>query len=199
MYWGRPVPSFGDPSARLLVVGLAPGAHGANRTGRLFTGDRSGAWLFRAMYRSGFANQPTSKHRNDGLELRDAYVTAVVRCAPPDNKPTITERDSCMPYLESELRLLMNLRVVVCLGAFAWNVIKGRFITRNPGLPKLGPTKFAHGAEVAVSTYLLLASYHPSQQNTFTGRLTEEMLDSVFRRAREIVESPGAFRYQEVT
>lgn len=180
-YWGRPVPGFGDPAARLLVVGLAPAAHGGNRTGRVFTGDRSGDWLFAALYRAGFANQPTSVRAGDGLELRRAYVAAAVRCAPPDNKPTIDERDRCLPYLRRELALLDQVGVVVALGQFAWDVM-----CRELGLrPK---PRFGHGAEVAEGERVLIASYHPSQQNTFTGKLTEPMFDAVFTRARVLTE-----------
>jgi uracil-DNA glycosylase len=180
-YWGRPVPGFGDPAARLLVLGLAPAAHGANRTGRMFTGDHSGHFLYRALHRAGFANQPTSHHRDDGLGLADCYVTAPVRCAPPQNRPTAQERDNCADYLAAELDLL-PVRVVVALGGFAWNV----------ALRHLGPVRpapaFSHGMEVDVSPEVrLLGSYHVSQQNTFTGRLTEAMIDSVFERAREIL------------
>ncbi len=176
-YWGRPLPGYGDPRARIVVLGLAPAAHGGNRTGRIFTGDRSGDWLFRAMYRAGLANQPTSEHRDDGLELRDAYVTAAVRCAPPANRPTPTERDSCLPYFARELELLDRARVIVCLGSFAWDAA-----LRALGSPSPKP-RFGHGAQANVGTYLLVGSYHPSQQNTFTGKLTEEMLDAVFGRA----------------
>jgi uracil-DNA glycosylase family 4 len=180
-YWGRPVPGFGDPAARLLVVGLAPAAHGGNRTGRVFTGDRSGDWLFAALYRAGFANQPTSVHAGDGLVLRRAYVAAAVRCAPPDNKPTIDERDRCVPYLRRELALLDQVGVVVALGQFAWDVM-----CRELGLrPK---PRFGHGAEAAAGERVLIASYHPSQQNTFTGKLTEPMFDAVFTRARVLTE-----------
>jgi uracil-DNA glycosylase family 4 len=180
-YWARPVPGFGDPDARAIVVGLAPGAHGANRTGRVFTGDRSGEWLYRALHRAGFANQPTSLSRGDGLTLRDCWVTVTVRCAPPDNKPTPAERDACMPFLVDELRLLRRARVLVCLGAFAWDSL-----LRALDAPSPRP-KFAHAAEASVSGYTLLGSYHPSQQNTFTGKLTEPMLDAVFARARALV------------
>ena len=176
-YWGRPVPGFGDPAARVLILGLAPAAHGANRTGRVFTGDRSGDWLFRAMHRAGFANQPTSTHADDGLLLTDAYVGAAVRCAPPDNKPTIDERDRCLPFLRREILLLDRLRVVVVLGKFAYDVVARELgVTRRPA--------FGHCVEAATPTGLtLLCSFHPSQQNTFTRRLTEEMLDAVFTRA----------------
>lgn len=177
VYWGRPVPGFGDPAARLVVVGLAPGAHGANRTGRVFTGDRSGEWLYRALHRAGFANQPTSIARDDGLSLRDAWVTVCVRCAPPDNKPTPAERDACLPFLVDELAYLRRARSIVCLGRFAWDgVLRALGTDARP--------KFAHGAEAVVAGYTLLGSYHPSQQNTFTGKLTESMLDAVFARAR---------------
>ncbi|HEX9103099.1 MAG TPA: uracil-DNA glycosylase [Polyangia bacterium] len=179
-YWARPVPGFGDPSARLVVVGLAPGAHGANRTGRVFTGDRSGEWLYRALHRAGFANQATATDRDDGLLLRDCWVTVCVRCAPPDNKPTPAERDACLPFFVDELRLLGRARVIVCLGAFAWDgVLRALAHERRP--------KFAHAAEATVAGYALVGSYHPSQQNTFTGKLTEPMLDAVFARARALV------------
>ena len=175
------MPGFGDPAARLVVVGLAPGAHGANRTGRVFTGDRSGEWLYRALHRAGFANQPRSTDRDDGLALRDCWVTVCVRCAPPDNKPTPAERDACLPFLVDELRLLRRARVLVCLGALR---LGRRRCARSPRPPR---PKFAHGAEAAVGDYTLLGSYHPSQQNTFTGKLTEPMLDAVFARARALV------------
>ncbi len=178
-YWGRGVPSFGDPQARLLIVGLAPAAHGANRTGRMFTGDRSGDWLFRALHRAGFANQPESVDTTDGLELHDAYVSAVVHCAPPENKPTPAERENCLSYLERELETMPRLRVLVVLGAFAYQAVLRHFKIR-PRPP------FAHGAEVSLPSGLtLLCSFHPSQRNTFTGKLTESMLDTVFERARE--------------
>lgn len=184
VYWGRPVPGFGDPSARVLVLGLAPAAHGANRTGRMFTGDRSGDWLFRAMHRAGLANQPESLHREDGLELRGAWVASAVRCAPPDNKPSPAERDNCRVFLQRELALLARLRVVVCLGAFAHEAACSEFGLR----PR---PKFAHLAEAPAPNGLtLLCSFHPSQQNTFTGRLTEPMLDAVFARAVELANSP---------
>ena len=180
-YWGRPVPSFGDPAARVLVCGLAPAAHGANRTGRVFTGDRSGDWLFAALHRAGFANQPTSTHRDDGLRLTDCYITACVHCAPPANHPTPAERDNCLPYLAEELRLLPRAFVLVCLGAFAWAGV-ARTLHRLLGLPRCD-VSFGHGAEAGVGPYTLLGCYHPSQQNTFTGRLTEAMLDAVLTRA----------------
>lgn len=179
-YWGRPVPGFGDPAARLLVVGLAPAAHGGNRTGRVFTGDRSGDWLFRALWRAGYANQPTSVHVDDGLRLTDAYVAAAVRCAPPDNKPSVEERDTCLPYLEREWALLHRVGVVVVLGSFAYQVMAG--MTGLRGRPKFG-----HGVEaVLLDGRTVLCSFHPSQQNTFTGKLTEPMFDAIFERARAI-------------
>ena len=179
-YWGRPVPGFGDPAATLLVLGLAPAAHGGNRTGRVFTGDRSGDWLFGALHRAGFANQPTSVHRDDGLRLDGAYVSAAVRCAPPGNKPTTVERDTCIPYLERELALLGKLKVIVVLGQFAYDVAVRQFGIR----PK---PKFGHGVEVRLpdgDDRLIICSFHPSQQNTFTGKLTEPMFDAIFQRAQ---------------
>ena len=185
-YWARPIPGFGDPDAGVVVVGLAPAAHGGNRTGRVFTGDRSGDWLFAAMHRAGFASQPTSDHRDDGLRLRGAYVTAVNRCPPPANRPTPTERDNCLPYLVAELRLLTRARAVVALGSFAWD--GALRAVRELGHPTPRPKpRFGHLAEVEVGPYALLGSYHPSQQNTFTGRLTPPMLDAVFERAGSIV------------
>jgi uracil-DNA glycosylase family 4 len=183
-YWGRPVPSFGDPAARVLVCGLAPAAHGGNRTGRVFTGDRSGEWLFGALYRAGFANQLTSTHRGDGLKLTDCYITACVHCAPPDNKPTPAERDACLAYLAEELPLLGRVRVIVCLGSFAWEGVLA--VLRKLGHAVTPKPRFGHGAKAAVGPYTLLGSYHPSQQNTFTGRLTRAMLTAVFRRARAL-------------
>jgi uracil-DNA glycosylase family 4 len=186
-YWGKPVPGFGDPDPALLVVGLAPGAHGANRTGRMFTGDRSGDWLYGALHRAGFANQPASDHRDDGLELTDCYITAAVRCAPPANKPTTGERDACRPFIEAEIRSLTRVRVMVALGKFAfdqlWRILK------ESGEPLPSPRPgFTHGLEVTVRPDLtILASFHPSQQNTFTGKLTGEMFDEVWARARELV------------
>jgi uracil-DNA glycosylase family 4 len=180
-YWGRPVPGFGDPQARVLLCGLAPAAHGGNRTGRVFTGDRSGDWLFAALHRAGLASQPTSRHRDDGLMLRDCYVAACVRCAPPANRPTPEERDTCLEYLEAELRLLPRVRVVVCLGAFAWDGTL-RALAALDHRPPRRPA-FGHAVEATVGPYVLLGCYHPSQQNTFTGRLTEKMLDGVLTRA----------------
>jgi uracil-DNA glycosylase family 4 len=181
-YWGRPLPGFGDPDARLLVLGLAPAAHGGNRTGRIFTGDRSGDWLFAALWRAGFANQPTSVSRDDGLKLTDCFVVAAVRCAPPANRPTPAERDNCLPYLQRELELLQDLRVIVCLGGFAWDAAL-RMSWPSAARPR---PKFAHGAEYDTGRVTMLGCYHVSQQNTFTGRLTEPMLDAVFTRAREL-------------
>jgi uracil-DNA glycosylase len=183
-YWGKPVPSFGAGDAKLLVCGLAPAAHGGNRTGRVFTGDRSGDWLYGALFRAGFANQPQSTRPGDGLKLRDCRVTACVRCAPPGNKPTPAERDTCLKYLIEEVRLLTNVKVIVCLGAFAWN---GVLKTLNALGHRAGKKPlFGHAAEAKLGPYVLIGSYHPSQQNTFTGRLTEVMLDQVFNRAREL-------------
>ena len=179
-YWGRGVPGFGDPMAKVLVLGLAPAAHGANRTGRIFTGDRSGDWLYRAMYRAGFANQPTSTHRGDGLRLVGAWVTSAVKCAPPDNKPSTDERDTCVPFLRREIAALSRLRVVVCLGAFAYEAACREFSVK----PR---PKFGHGVETeSPSGVSLVCSFHPSQQNTFTGRLTEPMFDSIFERVAEL-------------
>ena len=185
-YSARPLDGFGDPGARLAIVGLAPAAHGANRTGRMFTGDRSGDWLYAALHRAGYANRPTSEHRDDGLRLRDAYVTAVVRCAPPANRPAPHERDNCLPYLERELLLLERCRTVVALGAFAWDGSLRAIKAITGEIPRPRP-KFGHGAEVEAGGWTLIGSYHPSQQNTFTGRLTEPMLDAVFARARSLV------------
>jgi uracil-DNA glycosylase family 4 len=179
-YWGRGVPGFGDPDASVLIVGLAPAAHGANRTGRMFTGDRSGDWLYRALHRAGFANQPHSEHANDGLELTGAYITAPVRCAPPANKPTPEERAACRPFFEREVALLDGIRVVVVLGQIGYDATCALLGVR----PK---PRFGHGVEVPVDDRrTILCSYHVSQQNTFTGKLTEPMLDAVFTRAREL-------------
>jgi uracil-DNA glycosylase family 4 len=191
-YWARPVPGWGDPRARVMIVGLAPAAHGGNRTGRIFTGDRSGDFLFPALHRAGFANQPVSTHAGDGLALRDLYVGAVNRCAPPDNRPTPDERDTCLPYLVRELELLSEVRVVIALGAFAWD----GFLRAAAALPHgagLRPRpRFGHGAEVPVGPYALIGSFHVSQQNTFTGKLTEAMLDGVLDRARELAGLPAS-------
>ncbi len=186
-YWGRPVPSLGNLDARLLVIGLAPAAHGGNRTGRIFTGDRSGDWLYRALYRFGFANQPVSTHRNDGLELLDSYITAAIHCAPPGNKPLPPEFATCRPYLLDELQRLKRTRVVVALGMIAF---KTYFAARKQlGWPNpVPPPRFGHRLAAKLADGItVISSYHPSQQNTLTGRLTEEMLDDVFRMAREIV------------
>jgi uracil-DNA glycosylase family 4 len=184
-YWARPLDGFGDPAARLAIVGLAPAAHGANRTGRMFTGDRSGDWLYAALHRAGYANQPASEHRDDGLRLSDAYVTAVVRCAPPANRPQPDERDNCLPYLERELELLASCRTIVALGSFAWDGALRAIRALGGELPRPKP-RFGHGAEAQAGRWALLGCYHPSQQNTFTGRLSEPMLDAVFARAREL-------------
>ncbi len=187
-YWGKPVPGFGDPQARVLLVGLAPGAHGANRTGRMFTGDRSGDFLYAALYRAGFASQPESIGRDDGLTLRDAYITAVGRCAPPKNRPTAAELANCLPYLQAELGLLPNVRVILALGGIAFDYSLRAL--RNLGTPVPRPKpKFAHGAEVVIRHYTLLGCYHPSQQNTFTGRLTPEMMDAILGRVRLLFEA----------
>ena len=184
-YWGRPIPGFGDPAASVAVLGLAPAAHGGNRTGRIFTGDRSGDWLFAALHRAGYANQPISVSRDDGLRLSDCWVLAAVRCAPPDNKPTPAERDTCLPYAVRELELLGSARVIVCLGGFAWDAALR--ILAALGHERLRPRPaFGHGAEVVSGPYTLLGCFHPSQQNTFTGRLTEDMLDTILARAREL-------------
>jgi uracil-DNA glycosylase family 4 len=183
-YWGRPVPSFGDPAARLVIVGLAPAAHGGNRTGRIFTGDRSGDWLFASLHRTGWANQPTSMARDDGLELTGAFIAAAVRCAPPLNKPTIEERDRCLPYLVRELGELTEARAIVALGSFGWDAALRAVVGLGIRVPRPKP-RFGHLAEASVGPYTLIGSYHPSQQNTFTGKLTERMLDAVFTRARE--------------
>ncbi|HKH14645.1 MAG TPA: uracil-DNA glycosylase [Solirubrobacterales bacterium] len=184
-YWGRPLPGFGDPAARVIVVGLAPAAHGGNRTGRVFTGDRSGDWLYAALHRAGLANQARSEQRDDGLRLIDAYVTAVNRCPPPANRPTPAERDNCLPYLVSELRLLERARVIVALGSYAWDGALRALRGTGEDIPRPKP-RFAHGAEAAVGRFALLGCYHPSQQNTFTGKLTEPMLDAIFARALEL-------------
>jgi uracil-DNA glycosylase len=184
-YWARPVPGFGDPHARVCLVGLAPGAHGANRTGRMFTGDRSGEFLYGALWRTGFANRPESRWRGDGLRLDGAWITAPVRCAPPGNKPTVGERDQCQPFLERELALLGDLRVFVALGQFGYQVLCGILGVR----PR---PAFGHGAEVELPDgRAIVCSYHVSQQNTFTGRLTEDMFDAILRRARSLAHPSG--------
>jgi uracil-DNA glycosylase family 4 len=184
-YWGRPLPGFGDPKARILVVGLAPAAHGGNRTGRVFTGDRSGDWLYAALHRAGLANQARSEHRDDGLRLVDSYVTAINRCPPPANRPTPAERDNCLPYLVRELALLERARVIVALGSYAWDGALRALRQTDVDVPRPKP-RFTHGAEASAGRFTLLGCYHPSQQNTFTGKLTEPMLDAVFARAREL-------------
>jgi uracil-DNA glycosylase family 4 len=183
-YWGRPVPGFGGPAARVLIVGLAPAAHGGNRTGRIFTGDRSGDFLIASLHRTGFANQPISVARDDGMRLIGAYLTAVNKCAPPANKPTRDERDRCLPFLEREIAALGGLRVIVALGAFAWDgtlralAAAGHVVRPRP--------RFGHGSEFEIGPVTLLGCFHPSQQNTFTGKLTPAMLDGIFERAREL-------------
>jgi uracil-DNA glycosylase len=188
-YWARPLPGFGDPAARILIVGLAPAAHGGNRTGRIFTGDRSGDFLFGALYRAGLANQPQSMSRDDGLALRTTYVTAVNRCCPPANRPTPEERDACLPYLVRELRLLTDVRVIVALGAFAWDGALRAAATL--GVTAQPRPRFGHGAEASVGQWSLIGSFHPSQQNTFTGRLTSAMIDGVLARAKTLAERPA--------
>ena len=184
-YWGRPVPAFGDPSARIVLVGLAPAANGANRTGRMFTGDRSGDWLYGALHRAGLASQPHSVHAGDGLRLDDVLISAAVRCAPPQNRPTIVERDTCLPYLARELRALPRARVLLALGSFGWDGALRALVAAGHEIPVPKP-RFGHGAEARIGGLTLLGSYHPSQQNTFTGRLTEAMLDGVIERAKEL-------------
>jgi len=184
-YWGRPVPGFGDHAARIMLLGLAPAAHGGNRTGRVFTGDRSGDWLFAALHRAGLASQPTSTGRDDGLRLRDCWVAAAVRCAPPANRPTPAERDNCLPFAARELALLERVRVIVCLGGFAWDSALRLLAAGGVRLPRPRP-RFGHGAEVPLGDFVLVGCFHPSQQNTFTGRLTEPMLDAMLVRAREV-------------
>jgi len=187
-YWAKPLPGFGDPKARLLIVGLAPAAHGGNRTGRLFTGDRSGDWLYGALHEASFASQPNSVHRDDGLKLKDCYITAAVRCAPPGNKPSRAEFERCRPYLVQELKLFKNLRVVVVLGKIAFDSFLAAYRENGGVLPKPRP-KFAHGASVMLPGGLrLICSYHPSQQNTFTGKLTRPMFRRVFEEAQAVLE-----------
>jgi uracil-DNA glycosylase family 4 len=190
-YWGRPVTGFGDRRARLLVVGLAPAAHGGNRTGRIFTGDRSGDWLYAAMHEAGFANQPTSRQRGDGLELQDAFITAVGRCAPPDNKPTPEETAACRPFLVAEIERLARVRVVLCLGGVALNGFLAAWAAVGKTIPRPKP-RFGHGLPYRLDERtFLVTSYHPSQQNTFTGRLTRRMLLEVFVMARELIDRAG--------
>jgi uracil-DNA glycosylase family 4 len=192
-YWARPVSGFGDPAAGIVIVGLAPAAHGANRTGRMFTGDRSGDWLFAGLHRAGLANQPGSSRRDDGLLLRGAYVTAVVRCAPPANKPTPAERDTCLAFLDRELEILNRATVVVALGAFGWDGFLRAARALGEEVPRPRP-RFGHGAEARVGRWALLGCFHPSQQNTFTGRLTVPMTDAVLGRAKELAAADDAGR-----
>jgi uracil-DNA glycosylase family 4 len=190
-YWGRPVPGFGDPDARILLLGLAPAANGGNRTGRIFTGDESGNFLWPALHRAGLASSPVSERRGDGLQAIDLWVTAPVKSAPPDNRPTPAERDNCAPYLVREVAALGRLRVVVALGAFAWANALRTFTALGEDVPRPLP-KFGHGAEARIGRWTLLGCYHVSQQNTFTGRLTRPMLDAVFARAVELADGPPA-------
>jgi uracil-DNA glycosylase len=184
VYWGRPIPGFGDPDARILLLGLAPAAHGGNRTGRVFTGDASGDFLWAALHRAGLADRASSRRADDGLTLTDTYIAAAVRCAPPANKPTIAERDTCAPFLARELALLTRVRVIVALGAFGWDAgLRALAAARHATSPK---PRFGHGAEASIGPYVLLGTYHPSQQNTFTGRLTPAMFDTVIERARTL-------------
>jgi uracil-DNA glycosylase len=185
-YWGRPVPGFGDPAARVVVVGLAPAAHGANRTGRMFTGDRSGEWLYRAMFRAGFASTPESVFRDDGLTLTDAWITAPVRCAPPQNKPTIVERDTCSAWFDAELKLLTKAQVFITLGLYGYHALWAHLGRVGSAMPRPRPT-FGHGEVVELGDLAIVMSYHPSQQNTFTGKLTQPMFDSVFDTAKRIL------------
>ena len=185
-YWGRPIPGWGSTDPRVLIVGLAPAAHGANRTGRVFTGDRSGDWLFASLYRVGLANQPTSTHLDDGLELYGTRIVAAVRCAPPQNKPTPEERDTCAPWIDREVALLLpSIRAVVCLGSFGWAAALRSLAAAGLTVPRPRP-RFGHGVEVTLGNLTVLGCFHPSQQNTFTGRLTEPMLDAVLGRAAEL-------------
>jgi uracil-DNA glycosylase family 4 len=188
-YWGRPVPGFGDVDARILIVGLAPAAHGGNRTGRVFTGDASGDFLWPALHRAGLADRPVSRRADDGLTLTDVYIAAAVRCAPPANKPTILERDNCAPFLVREMALLPSVRVVLALGAFGWDAALRALAGAGHVAGAGGKPSFGHGAEAGVGPYVLLGSYHPSQQNTFTGRLTPAMFDAVIARAVELARA----------
>lgn len=186
-FWQKPVSGFGDPRARIIVVGLAPAANGGNRTGRVFTGDPSGDWLYASLYRTGFANQPTSVSVDDGLEVTDIWVTAAVKCAPPQNRPLVSERDNCLPWFERELELLENATLFVALGQFAWDAVIRSVRKLGGEIPRPKP-KFGHGALTTVGRWGMLGSFHPSQRNTFTGRLTEPMTDEIFGRARELVD-----------
>jgi uracil-DNA glycosylase family 4 len=190
-YWGKPVPGWGDPQARVYIVGLAPAAHGGNRTGRVFTGDSSGDFLFAALYRAGFANQPTSHHRGDGLQLRDAYIGAAARCAPPDNKPLSSEFANCFPYLAREFELLKNARVLIGLGAIGFNAILKLLASHNVALPRPLP-KFGHNALYHIAKYSVIGTYHPSRQNTNTGKLTAPMFDAVFQNAKHELTPRGS-------
>lgn len=189
-YWGRPIPGFGDPAASLMILGLAPAAHGANRTGRVFTGDRSGDFLFAGLHRAGYANQPESVHADDGLALTGAWISAAVRCAPPANKPTPQERDACLPFAIRELGLLTELRVILCLGGFAWAAVWRILEAQGLAVPRPRP-KFGHEAEVDVDRFSILGCFHPSQQNTFTGRMTPAMLDERLMRVRALCRTDG--------
>jgi len=188
-YWGRPVPGFGDPDARILVVGLAPAAHGGNRTGRVFTGDASGDFLWAALHRAGLADRPSSRRADDGLTLTDVYIAAAVRCAPPANRPTTLERDTCAPFLVREMALLASVRVVLALGAFGWDAALRSLAAAAHRPAARGKPRFGHGAEAVIGPYVLLGSYHPSQQNTFTGRLTQAMFGTVIARAVELART----------
>lgn len=188
-YWGKPVPSFGDAEAKLLIVGLAPAAHGGNRTGRMFTGDRSGDWLYGTLHRFGFANQPDSTDMNDGLRLKNCYITAALRCAPPQNKPTSEEKNNCFPYLVQEIKLLKKVQVVMALGKIAFDAVFNAY-KEIDGLNFVNRPKFGHGVEIKLNTKItLIASYHPSQQNTFTGKLTQPMFDDVFKKVKTKLQS----------
>jgi uracil-DNA glycosylase family 4 len=191
-YWGKPVPSFGDPKAEILIVGLAPAAHGANRTGRMFTGDRSGQWLYRALHRAGLANQPSFERADDGLKLINTWITAMVHCAPPQNKPTAEEKTNCLPYFHQELTLLPNIKVMIALGQIGWDgiykTLKANPVLASDKAPAKKP-KFGHGASYNFGPYHIVGSYHPSQQNTFTGRLTQDMFDAVFTQAQQATAS----------
>lgn len=184
-YWGKPVAGFGDSNARLLIVGLAPAAHGANRTGRMFTGDNSGKWLYRALYEHGFSNQEESFHSNDSLELKNAYVTSLVHCAPPDNKPTVDETNQCIDFLSQEMKVLKNVKVIIALGKFAWD---GVYRILQMSNPKIKKPKFGHGVIDKVAPFTIIGSYHPSQQNTFTKKLTKPMFDRIFIEANHVLE-----------
>jgi len=192
-YWGRPVPGFGDPDARILVVGLAPAAHGGNRTGRIFTGDRSGDFLYRVLHEAGLSSSPISRQRDDGLILAGTRISAVVHCAPPANRPTIDERDACLPYLARELALLPDVRVILALGAFAWDGVLRTLAVAGHAVPRPRP-RFGHGAEARIGSYVVLGSFHPSQQNTFTGRLTVPMFDAVIAQARDLAGLSSTLR-----